>query len=108
MISVLGINHPGTGDFYFTSCTVTKIPFMYSFSGNSAASGPNFHFHVSVRDLYFLQQNMQTDHGNIEIAHRRINVEIGTETPIFLFWEYLFRYFVFAVCTYDITAQLCK
>ncbi len=28
-----------------------------------------------------------------------MNVEIGTETPIFLFWEYLFRnlYFVFAV-----------
>jgi hypothetical protein len=28
-----------------------------------------------------------------------MNVEIGTETPIFLFWEYLkLRYFVFAVC----------
>jgi hypothetical protein len=27
-----------------------------------------------------------------------MNVEIGTETPIFLVWEYLFRYFVFAVC----------
>jgi hypothetical protein len=27
-----------------------------------------------------------------------MNVEIGTETPIFLFWEYLyFRHFVFAV-----------
>ncbi len=29
-----------------------------------------------------------------------MNVEIGTETPLFLFWEYLFRkkrYFVFAV-----------
>ncbi len=29
-----------------------------------------------------------------------MNVEIGTETPIFLFWEYLFqkfRYFVFVV-----------
>jgi hypothetical protein len=38
---------------------------------------------------YFLQQNRQTDGGNIEITHRRMNVEIGTETPIFLFWEYL-------------------
>jgi hypothetical protein len=33
-----------------------------------------------------------------------MNVEIGTETPIFLFWEYLFRnfkfrHFVFAVCS---------
>jgi hypothetical protein len=43
---------------------------------------PNFHIHVSVSDLYipvvgppiFLQQNMQTDRGNIQIAHRNMNV----------------------------------
>ncbi len=31
-----------------------------------------------------------------------MNVEIGTETPIFLFWEYLFRNFeisVFCLCS---------
>ncbi len=33
-------------------CTATKIPFIYSFSWNCAASCPNFHFHVSVSDLY--------------------------------------------------------
>ena len=64
---------------------------------------------VTVSHLYiprisphiFLQQNRQTDFGNIYIAHRHTNVEIGTETPIFLFWEYFlsnFRHFVFAVC----------
>jgi hypothetical protein len=47
---------------------------------------PNFHIHVSVIDLYipsngphiFLQQNRQADGGNIKIAHRHMNVEIGT------------------------------
>ncbi len=27
-----------------------------------------------------------------------MNVEIGTETPIFLFWEYLFRNFLSSQC----------
>ncbi len=48
---------------------------------------PNPYIHVSVSDLYipriglpiWLQQNMQTDPGNIYIAHRYMNVEIGRQ-----------------------------
>jgi hypothetical protein len=47
---------------------------------------PNFYIYVSVSELYihtigppiFLQLKIQTNHGNIEIAHRNMNVGIGT------------------------------
>ncbi len=47
---------PGRGKFTKLNperleSTATKIPFMYSFSGNCVAC-PNFHTHVSVSDLY--------------------------------------------------------
>jgi hypothetical protein len=52
--------------------------------------------YVSVRDLYIsriglpilLQENMWTDPGKTEIAHRRMNVEIKTEATQFPEKEY--------------------
>jgi hypothetical protein len=41
--------------------TATKIAFMYSFSGNCTASV----LYSQDRSTYFLQQNRQTDPGNI-------------------------------------------
>ncbi len=35
--------------------TATKIPFMYSFSGNCGGLSPKFHIHVSVSDFYILK-----------------------------------------------------
>ncbi len=36
-----------------------------------------------------LQENRWTDRGNIKIAHRLMNVEIGTEATQLLLWEYI-------------------
>ncbi len=60
----------------------SKIPFMYSFSGNCAASciSPNFQIHVSVSDIYiysqdrstyFLRQNRQIDCGIVGVYKSR-------------------------------------
>jgi hypothetical protein len=61
---------------------------------------PNFHIHVSVRDLNFprigphilLQQSRQTDPGNIKISHRYMSVGAGRQNIIILFWKIQFHF----------------
>ncbi len=75
---------------------------IYVFPGKELRGlSPSFHIHVSVSDSYvrrigphiFLQQNRQTDHGNILIAHKNMNMEFGTKAAQFFLWEYLIRIF---------------
>jgi hypothetical protein len=71
---------PGRREKWLFSCsirmyvyTATKIQYYVFPEKELGGLSPNFHIHVSVSDLYipriglhiFLQQNRQTDHGNI-------------------------------------------
>jgi hypothetical protein len=68
----------------FNGNTATKIPFMYSFSGNCAASAPNFHIHVSVSDLYIPRIGphifgcIKIDRPILEIYKSLTDMSVGT------------------------------
>ncbi len=83
-----------------------KSDFMYSRNRNCAASVPMSTF-MYLRFIYShpigppisLQQNRQIDRGNIYIAHRNLNLGIGTEAAQFISGNICFEFgcTVFAV-----------
>jgi hypothetical protein len=70
---------------------------------------PSSYTHISVRNLYIsmtglpflFQEYMRTYPGNIQIAHRPMNVEVGTEATQFPEKKYLNGIFL-AVHIYDV------
>ncbi len=90
------------------SCTATKISFIYSFSGNSAASAPISTFMClwaiyivpgSVYSTYCLQQNREyiKEYINRSRTHECGNWDWDPNIPFLGIFVSKFRYFVFAV-----------
>ncbi len=81
-------------------CTATKIPFMYSFSGNSAASAPISTF-VCLWAIYIVPGSVyicppENSRPIMGICKSLTDVwmwKLGLRPRYFFFWEYWFRNF---------------
>ncbi len=94
--------------------TATKLPLMYSFSGNSAASAPISTFMClwviyvvlgSVYCTYFLQQNRQTHQGIYKSLTDACMWKLGLRPRYSFSWNIWFKISVFCLCSVVIMGQ---
>ncbi len=94
--------------FIFNNYTKTKIPFMYSFSGNCSASvACNFHFHVSVSDSYIPRIGRRWIVGIYKSLTDIWMWKLGLWPRNFFFWKYLFRIFGIGCLQCDLLWLTC-
>jgi hypothetical protein len=89
-------------------CNARKIPCMYSYSGNCAASVP-LNIHVSVSDLYISCSRI--GRSIVGIYNRSQTYECGNCGNVaaqFLFWEYLFQFSVLCSGLGHDNSQWCR
>ncbi len=88
---------PGRCDLYCTmagplDCTAKAIPFIYSFSGNCAASAPISTF------IYFLQQKRQTHCGNTSFTDTRM-WKLGLRPRYSFSGNICYKFSAFCLCS---------
>ncbi len=104
----------GGSKLLITNLAHCKEIWIYVFPGKELRGlSPNFHFRVSVSDLYTLFPRRRPTYfpaaewadrseEYIWIAQRNINVGIGTVAAQFLSWEYFFRISVLCLCSAEL------